>query len=460
MAEGVPTNPGETKRPVTNWAGNYTYSVAPLQSPGSVEEIQALVKRHDHLKVLGTRHCFNHIADSKDHLISLDRLNKIAGLHPPMQLPANSTIRGHVPTVTIEAGVRYGELAVWLDQQGYALHNLASLPHISVVGGCATATHGSGVQNGNLSTAVRAMELITAAGELVTLSGEKDGEAFPGAMVHLGGLGVVTKITLAVEPAYQVRQVVYENLPLHQLEHHFEEIMSAGYSVSLFTEWRDRNFTEVWIKSKVPAGNASDGKSSADSAPARSVSTPPQVFFGATIATRDLHPIRDLSAEHATEQMGVPGPWHERLPHFRMGFTPSSGAELQTEYFIPRDRSFEAIMAVGRLHEKIASHILVSEIRCIAADDCWMSPCYHQACTAIHFTWKPDWPAVRQILPLIEAQLAPFEARPHWGKLFTISPERIRSLYRKLPDFRQLLQQYDPKGKFRNEFLDTLIFGK
>ena len=416
---------------LTNWAGNFTYSSFPLEQAGSVEAVQALVKKYKKLKVLGTRHCFNNIADSKDHLISLSGLNRIVSLDKEAH------------TVTVEAGVRYGELATWLNERGYALHNLASLPHISVVGGCATATHGSGIGNGNLSSAVRGMELVTAAGELITLSPEKDPDLFRGAVVNLGALGVVTKITLAIEPTYQVRQYVYQNLPMGELKEHFDAIMSAGYSVSLFTDWRNNNINEVWIKSKDGDGPAVDRGSN---------------FFSATAATRNLHPISDLSAENCTEQMGVPGPWHERLPHFRMGFTPSSGKELQSEYFVPRERSYEAIMAVQQLHEKISPHLLISEIRCIGADELWMSPCYRQPSTTLHFTWKPEWPAVSQLLPLIEQQLAPFHAKPHWGKLFTISPQRLHSLYDRMPEFRKLMTKYDPNGKFRNEYLDKVIF--
>ncbi len=418
-----------------NWAGNYVYSTSFLLQAGSVEEARKLVKKHDRLKILGTRHCFNNIADSKDCLLSLSSLNRIG--------PLDKT--NH--TVTVEAGVRYGELAAWLDNQGFALHNLASLPHISVAGGCATATHGSGVNNVNLSGAVRAMDFISGSGELVTLSRDKDKEIFPGAVVHLGALGVITSLTLDIQPAYRLRQYVYENLPRRQLEHHFGEIMSAGYSVSLFTDWSDKKFDEVWIKTKE---ERADGKNPFEKE-YRSE------FFGATAATRDLHPIRDVPAENCTEQMGVPGPWHERLPHFRMDFTPSSGIELQTEYFVPREKSYEAILAVEQLREKITPHLLISEIRCIAADDLWMSPCYRQPCTAIHFTWRQDWPAVSRLLPLIEERLAPFQARPHWGKLFSMSHQRISSLYERLPDFSKLMMHYDPKGKFRNEWLETVI---
>jgi len=415
-----------------NWAGNYLYSTTRLQAPQSIAEVQSFVKGHEKFKVLGTRHCFNNIADSRDYLLSSGKLNKILSLDKNAQ------------TVTVEAGIRYGELATYLFSNGYALHNLASLPHISVAGACATATHGSGVKNGNLSSAVVAMEIVTATGDVIYLSKEKDGEAFPGAVVNLGGIGVVTKLTLSVQPSFDVRQDVYENLSLLQLEHHFDEIMSAGYSVSLFTDWRNKNFSEVWIKSRMDQ--------------ALNPALKPE-FFGATAAVKNLHPIAELSAENCTEQMGVPGPWHERLPHFKMGFTPSSGKELQSEYFVPREKSYEAILAVERLHEKISPHILITEIRCIDADNFWMSPCYKQPSTTIHFTWQQDWPAVSKLLPVIEEALAPFQAKPHWGKLFTVSHKRFQSLYEKLGDFQRLLKQYDPKGKFRNQYLDKNIFG-
>jgi xylitol oxidase len=417
---------------ITNWAGNLTYSTTNLHKAASIDEVRGWIRNQPHFKVLGTRHCFNDIADSKDELLSLAALNKVVALDKEHH------------TVTVESGIRYGELAVFLNDNGYALHNLASLPHISVAGGVATATHGSGVHNGNLSSAVLGMDFLTATGETVSLSRHSHGEQFLGAVVHLGGIGVVTHVTLAIQPGYQVRQYVYQHLPMAQLEHHFDEIMSAGYSVSLFTDWRNRNINEVWIKSR--AGENGNFASRPD-------------FFGALAATHDLHPISANSAENCTPQMGVPGPWHERLPHFKMGFTPSNGAELQSEYFVPREHSYAAIMAVEKLHELISPHLFITEVRSIAADEFWMSPCGHQDSTTIHFTWKPEWEAVRRLLPQIEQVLAPFHAKPHWGKLFTTAHARLAELYPRMKDFQQLLQHYDPGGKFRNAFLNRNIFG-
>ena len=417
---------------LTNWAGNLTYGTSSIMRVSSIPEAGEVVRRYDRLKVLGTRHCFNKIADSHDRFLSLAALNKVIGL---------DTQRN---TVTVMSGIRYGELAVWLTDKGYALHNLASLPHISVAGGCITATHGSGVHNANLSSAVSSFELITASGETQEFSREKNSELFTGSVVNLGGIGVITKLTLAVQPTYQVSQFVFENLPVAALQQHFDEIMSAGYSVSLFTDWRTDTVNEIWIKCKVGEGHSFAGQ--------------PE-FFNATAAKKDLHPISSLSAENCTPQMGVPGPWHERLPHFKMGFTPSAGKELQTEYFVPREHSFAAIQAVGRLHDQISPHLQITEVRCIDSDDLWMSPCGHRPSTTIHFTWQPDWPAVSKLLPLIESQLAPFHARPHWGKLFTMSHRRLAALYPRMGDFQHLLREYDPKGKFRNDFLNTVIFG-
>ena len=414
-----------------NWAGNLEYSTDRLYSANSLEQVRNYVKKRSQLKVLGTRHCFNNIADSTHSLLSLKSMDEVVALDPAAH------------TVTVNAGMTYGQLCPYLHSKGFALHNLASLPHIAIAGACSTATHGSGEKNGNLATAVSALEIVTAAGDVVKLSRQRDGEAFRGTVVGLGALGVITKVTLDIQPTFMMRQYVYEDLPLAAVKEHFDAIEASSYSVSLFTDWQNQRFSEVWIKSRDEAGQGFDA-------------TPE--FFGAKRATKNLHPIAELSAENCTEQMGVPGPWFERLPHFRMGFTPSAGKELQSEYFVPRQHAVEAILAVERLRDQVNPYLMITEIRAIAPDNLWLSPCYEQACVTIHFTWKQDWPAVRTLLPVIEKELAPFKARPHWGKLFTTSPDKLKSVYKKLPDFIQLCEKYDPQGKFRNEFLSTNIF--
>lgn len=413
-----------------NWSGNITYKTDRVFYPGSVQEVQELVKKCSHLRSLGTRHCFNTIADSRFNLLSSGKMNKL------LELDEASGI------VTVEGGMKYGELSPILHEKGFALHNLASLPHISVAGSISTATHGSGISNGNLATAVRTLEIVIADGTAIQLSRDKD-KLFPAAVVGLGALGVITKVGLAIQPTFMMRQNVFVKLPLARMKENFEQIMSAGYSVSLFMDWQADFINEVWIKSKAGSEKRDEWEGG---------------FYGAEAATKNLHPIMDHSAENCTEQMGVPGPWYERLPHFKMGFTPSSGKELQSEYFVPRRHAVEAISAVYRLGEKIGPHLFITEIRSIAADDLWMSPCRNQDSVTIHFTWKPDWPAVRKLLPQIENELAPFQARPHWGKLFTISPQTLKSRYEKIDDFKKFVSLYDPKGKFRNEFLTANIY--
>lgn len=414
-----------------NWAGNFQYSTTNWHEPETVEEVQQLITRLSKLRVIGTRHSFNSIADSNDNIVSLQKLNKV--LH----------INRENESVTVEAGIKYGDLCHILQQHGYALHNLASLPHISVAGACATATHGSGNSNQNLAAAVCEMEVVTADGSIVTFSREKSEEELQGAVVGLGGIGVVTKLTLDILPAHQMRQDVYEKLPLTQIAHDFDAIYSSAYSVSLFTDWQDETFNQVWLKSKL----TDDQHFSLG-----------EHFYGAKAATENLHPVPGVGAENCTAQLGVPGDWLDRMPHFRMDFTPSKGQELQSEYIMAREHAYEALCALSEIREQIAPHLFISEVRTIAQDELWLSPSYKQDSVAFHFTWQDKWEEVQQVLPLIEAQLEPFQAKPHWGKLFTTSPEKIQSLYKKMPDFQQLLMKYDPDGKFRNDFLNRYIF--
>jgi xylitol oxidase len=421
--------PAPVAPPLVNWAGNYRYSTTRLAKAGSLQEVQELVQTNEHIKVLGSRHCFNGIADSTQQLLALEPLEQ------------DILLDAAAGTVTVPASITYGQLAPYLHMHGFALHNLASLPHISVVGACATATHGSGIQHGNLATAVRAMKFVLASGEVRVLSQQNDGDEFLGAVVHIGALGVVTELTLAVEPAFELCQDVYENLPLEQVYKHFAAIQASAYSVSLFTDWQDQRITQVWLKRRLEPGERFQ--------PA------PSEFFGARRATQNLHPLAGLSPVNCTEQMGVPGAWHERLPHFRLGFTPSQGEELQSEYFVPLRHAEEAIRAVAQLHKHLHPCLLVSEMRTVAADALWLSPCYQQDSLALHFTWKPDGAAVSQVLPLLERVLAPFGVRPHWGKLFTLSAAHLHNQYEKLPAFQALMAEYDLQGKFRNAFIDT-----
>jgi len=421
----------EQAAPRENWAGNLVYSTDRLHMPGSVDEVRQVVKNCAKLRALGTRHSFSAIADSTQNQISLKRLDQI-------------TLDEKAQTVTVGAGVPYGKLAPYIDERGYSLQNLASLPHISVAGAIATATHGSGLHVRNLASAVAGLELVTANGEVATLAHDRDGDRFQAAVVGLGALGVVTSVTLSLLPSYKMAQSVYEHLSFDHLKDHFDAIYSSGYSVSLFTDWQNHEATQVWIKRRLLPGDKNEWSPG---------------FYGAKLATRKLHPIAGHDAEPCTEQQGVPGPWYERLPHFRMNFTPSSGRELQTEYLVPRERGYEAVQAVEKLRDMITPHLFITELRTIAADDLWMSTAYHRDSLAIHFTWKPEWPEVSKILPLIEKQLEPFEPRPHWGKLFTLPPATLQSRYAKLGEFKAFLKAYDPEGKFRNDFIDRELYG-
>lgn len=403
---------------VKNWAGNLTYGASALLEPTSVEELKEIVAAAPRIRALGSRHSFNQIADTDGVHVSVARL------------PQSFTVGETPDELTVPAGLRYGELVSELDRRGLALHNLASLPHISVGGSIATGTHGSGDRNGSLSSAVNGLQIVLPDGSLMNIRRGDDG--FEGMVVSLGSIGVVTYVTLGVHPTYAVRQDVFENLPWSTIHEHFDEITSSAYSVSLFTDWGDRGASSVWLKSLADDAVRAD-------------------LFDATPATTGVHPLPGLSAEFTTQQLGQPGPWWDRLPHFRMGFTPSNGEELQTEYVVPRARALDAMAAVRQLAAHIQPLLLVSEIRTIAGDDLWLSPSHDADCVALHFTWSQDVSGVTALLPTIDDALAPFVARPHWGKLFKTTPERLNTAYPRLAQFCELADRLDPTHKFAND---------
>ncbi|MCF6734358.1 D-arabinono-1,4-lactone oxidase [Blastococcus sp. KM273129] len=418
----APTEPG------TNWAGNVAYRAARLHRPASLAELQAVVAGSERVKALGSRHCFNDIADTPADLVALDRLPGEVELEPAPD--------GEGGTAWVPGGARYSDVVPRLAEHGSALHNLASLPHITVAGATATGTHGSGNRNGSLSTAVVGLELVRADGELVRLSPGDPG--FAGAVVHLGALGVVTRVALRYQPAFRVRTDVFVGLTWERLFADLDAVADAAYSVSVFTDWRE--VTQVWVKARTDEPGVV-----------------PEEFFGARAATEPTHMLPGTPIENLTDQLGLPGEWHERLPHFRAEFTPSSGEELQTEYFVPRRHGRAACEALRALAHRITPLLQVSELRTVAADELWLSPAYGQDVLALHFTWRPEEERVRALLPAIEAALRPYGARPHWGKLFTTGADELAALYPRMGEFRRLVRRFDPQGAFRNDYLDRTV---
>jgi xylitol oxidase len=384
-----------------------------------------MVAEAETVRPLGARHSFSLVGDSAGVLLSTENLNRVIEIGDE--------------TVTVEAGIRYGDLSSALESHGLALPNLASLPHVSVGGAIATGTHGSGARNQSLSAGVASLELVRADGSISRLGrGDRD---FDGAVVSLGAIGLVTSVSLDVVPAFVLRQYVFEQLPWATVEADLDAILEGAYSVSLFTMWDEPAIGQVWVKTTERLSTRSS-------------------YFGAAPATQPRHPIPGANAENCTEQLGAPGPSGERLPHFRLGFTPSGGAELQSEYVVARRHGPDAVRELRRLASVVSPLLLTSEIRTIAADTLWLSPFYEQDSIAFHFTWKPRLDDVLTVLPQIEGALKPFGARPHWGKLFTASAEDLEAVYPKLPDFRRLLERLDGGGKFRNEFIARYVCGE
>ena len=416
----------EAGSPGTNWAGNYRYRASRLHRPTSLEQVQDVVAGASSVHVIGSRHSFNGIADAAE-LISLEAL------------PGRVLVDHEARTVSVGAGLTYAALVEELRAEGMALHNLASLPHISVAGAVATATHGSGVGNGNLATAVVGLELVTSGGERLAVA--RDDPDFDGMVVGLGALGVVTRLTLAVQPAFDVRQRVFEGLPWDALLDHFDEIVSGGYSVSVFTRWGGA-VDQVWVKTLSDEPAVGEGG-----------------LFGARPATVDRHPILGLDPAPCTPQLGRPGSWSDRLPHFRTGFTPSAGEELQSEYLLSRRHAVEALEAVRALADRIRPVLLVCEIRTVAADRLWMSTSYAEDSVALHFTWRREQKEVERVLVELEHALSRFAPRPHWGKVFLAGATEIAPRYGRHADFVGLVERLDPRGAFRNAWLAACVLG-
>lgn len=408
-----------------NWAGNIEFSTDRVERPRTLEQVQHLVAATPHVRALGTGHSFNRIADTSGTLIS------VAGLGGPAEV--DDVTR----TVDVRAGATYAELAAQLDAAGWALPNLASLPHIGIAGACATGTHGSGDHNGVLAGAVVGVEFVRGDGELVRVSHADPG--FAGSVVSLGALGITTGLTLAIEPSFSIRQNIFVDAPLAQVIAHFAEIMASGYSVSLFIDWdRNERVKQIWVKTRADEP------------------VPDGLAWGARPADGPQHPIAGADLAAATEQLGVPGPWHARLPHFRAEFTPSAGHEQQSEYLIAAENGPAALDALRSVD--LSDALQVCEIRSIAADQLWLSPCHGRASVGVHFTWIEDDAAVRAAVDVVESVLAPFEPRPHWGKVFALHPDEVRGHYPELAAVRQLAELHDPNRRFGNEFLARFLY--
>jgi len=413
---------------LTNWAGSLAYSAESVHYPTSVAEVQELVSRLPRVRALGTRHSFNTIADSPGGaLISLS------------ELAPEVTIDADAMSVSVTGGTRYGVLAAELQAHGYALHNTGSLPHISVAGATATGTHGSGDRNGILSTAVSGVELVTADGSLVTV--DRSNPDLKALAVGLGAFGVMTRVVLDIQPTYLVRQDVYRNAPWDSVLEAFDAVMSSAYSVSLIGDFGSKVVRELWQKTRVESVPDDDEQPEP---------VPASLHGGTWYDDAEEPPDHALNV-----RAGIAGPWSDRLPHFRLDAPPSAGGdELQTEYFVDRRHGVDALRMLRSLGDRISPHLHATEIRTVAADDLWLSPAYARDSLCIGFTWRKHPTEVMALLADIEAALASYEPRPHWGKLFTFSDADLARRFPRLPDFLELTTTYDPTGKFSNAFID------
>ena len=410
-----------------NWSGTYHFTAREMIAARTIGEVQRAVagRPGGRVRAIGTRHSFNDLADNGATLVS------VTGIAP------EPVIDEAAHTVTVGAGVTYGALAAWLQDQGWALGNLGSLPHISVAGATATGTHGSGSRNRILSAALAGLQYVAADGEL--RHADRSAQDFGGMAVGLGAFGIVVRVTLDIEPTYLVRQDAYTGLPWDRVLADVGGVLGAAYSVSLFTDWSGESLHAAWVKRRIDTAGADES---------------PEEFFG---ARRDPGPVRfiDAPADNLTV-LGVAGPWSQRLPHFRLDSTPSNGDEIQSEYFVDRRHGAAALEAVRRRSGGITPLLMVSEIRSTAPDQLWLSGSYGRETMAIHFTWRNQPDEVDAVLRGVEAALEPFAARPHWGKVSHVNAGQVAERYPRLGDARALFERLDPDGRFSNYRLERL----
>jgi xylitol oxidase len=404
---------------LTNWAGNVAFAATAVRTPSSVDELRELVRSSKRVKAAGARHSFTEVGQTDGTLVDTRRLDG-------MELLDGGLVR-------VGPGASYGAVGAFLAGHGRALANYASLPHVTIGGAVATATHGSGAVQPSLASAVSELELVGPDGELTTLAAGD--ERFDASVVSLGALGIFASLTLQTVPEEPMRQWVFEGLPWELVEDGAElaRILGTGYSTSLFTLWDEPSVLQVWVKS--------------------AEASPPDL--PATLAKEPLHPVPGADPANCTEQLGVPGPSAERLPHFRLDGVPSAGDELQSEYAVAAGSAPAAVRALRAIAPELRPHLHTSEIRAIAADRFWLSPFYERETVTFHFTWKHE-PAVHGAIARVEAALRPLEPRPHWAKLSGYDAAHLRAVHPRLADFAALRRELDPDAKLANAFLDRL----
>jgi xylitol oxidase len=413
-----------------NWAATYTFAATRLHRPASIGDVQRVVAVAANVRAVGSRHSFNGIADSPADQIDL------TGIDPDIVIDRERM------TVTVGAGTSYGDLSMFLHRDGFALHNLASLSQISVAGAIATATHGSGDGNKALSSAVVGLELVAGDGSIRRV--ERGHADFDGMVVGLGAFGIVTRVTLAIEPTFDIRQDAFVDMPWDQLLTGFDTISSAAYSFSIFTNWAGPAANRIWLKTRM-------GTALADEFAVSKLGLTRGLPY--TVPATVENPLAILNP------FDVPGPWCDRLTHTRHDISPPPADQIQSEYLIPRLQLGKAVAIIRATGPRIDTLLHASEIRTVAADEFWLSPFYRQDSVGIHFTWKKQIEAVDAITKELEMALIPLGGKPHWGKVIHADAAALAPLYPRMADFRSCALRCDPAGKFRNAYLEKHVFG-
>jgi FAD/FMN-containing dehydrogenase len=402
--------------PWTNWVGNQSFTPARIASPRSEDELATLVRQAAgagmHVRVAGAGHSFTPVAQTDGLLIEMAQLTGVTATDPVRR------------RVTVRAGTPIHDLYQPLWDAGLALRNQGDIDTQQIAGAVATATHGSGISNGSLSTVVRGVRLVCADGSIREI-GEQDPRLLRAAQVSIGTLGAVSELELAVTDAYRLTEEVglwrWEDV----LER-FDELVRGH-----------RHFGFFWMPTEESGALYNLQRHGEE-----------------TFADRCYVKLFDEAPPDRPDS-ARPGRRTDRCYRiYPMVYSPNFH---ELEYFVALEHGREALEAMREL--MLASQpdaIYPLEVRTVGPDDAYLSPSQGTATTVISVSGTPGtdyWAYLRSV----DALLAPYRPRVHWGKLHFLTPEQLHERYPEAAEFIAVRRELDPEGVFLNDHLRPLL---
>ncbi|MER5806661.1 D-arabinono-1,4-lactone oxidase [Streptomyces sp. NPDC002033] len=424
-----------------NWAGNVSATPARVVTPTSVGELQEAVRRAAgeglRVKAVGTGHSFTAAAATDGVLV---RPQALAGI-----LSADRA----AGTVTVAAGTALKDLNLALAAQGLSLTNMGDIMEQTVSGATSTGTHGTGRDSASLAAQIRALELVTADGRLLTCSEKENPEVFAAARLGIGALGIVTSLTFAVEPLFLLTareepmgfDRVTAEFDQHVAENEHFEFYWFPHTGNCNTKRNNRSqgpaappgALSAWVEDEL----LSNGIFQAVNSLGRAV--PAAVPAIARVASRAL------SARTYTD-----------IP-YKVFTSPRRVRFVEMEYALPRERLVEALRELKTMVERSALRISFPvEVRTAPADDITLSTASGRetAYIAVHMYRGTPYQAY---FTAAERIFTAHGGRPHWGKVHTRDAEYLAEAYPRFAEFTALRDRLDPDRVFGNDYLRRVL---